>query len=61
MRKSTLNKIIDEIFHKDDSPISILIDTALHFAVEKDPLKSLTKFFRYNYPRLIKSIKKRRR
>jgi len=57
--KATLNKIVDSLLHPyfNDYPAMIIVDGLLHAIVEQNPNESLTKFIKYNLPRLLKSYR----
>jgi hypothetical protein len=52
------NKLVDAAVHPmaKREPFFLLVDEALHVAVERDLPKSLKKFLRFNYPSLLRQI-----
>jgi len=55
-----VNRNIDEVMHRFFrlGPVPIIIDSVAHAIVERDPPKSLEKFFLYNFsPLLRESLK----
>ncbi len=55
-----VNRSIDEVFHPyfRRGPLPVIIDSLLHGLVERDPPKSLEKFFLFNFsPLLRESLK----
>jgi len=55
-----VNRSIDELFHPffRSGPVAVVVDSLLHAVVERDPPKSLEKFFLYNFsPLLRESLK----
>jgi len=55
-KKVNLNKLVDTLIHPyfDEYPAMILIDGLLHAMIEQNPNESLTKFIKYNLPKLLK-------
>ena len=60
--KGKFNKLIDEILHPyfKQYPAPIIVDGLLHAMVEQDPDKSLNEFIRYNVPKLLRVITRKR-
>lgn len=56
--KGELNRLIDNLVHPyfREYPALIVVDGLLHAMVEQDPDVSLTKFIRYNVPKLLKHL-----
>jgi hypothetical protein len=64
MRKTTkgkINMLIDEILHPyfNEYPGVIIIDSLLHAINEQNPEVSLRKFFKHNFPKLLRHITKK--
>ena len=56
----SVNRNIDEVLHPlfRTGPLAVIVDSVLHAVVERDPPKSLEKFFLYNFsPLLRESLK----
>jgi hypothetical protein len=53
-----LNKLIDSVCHPlfDSDKRFFLLDGFLHALVERDPITSVTKFAKYNVPKLVKQL-----
>jgi hypothetical protein len=58
-----LNNLIDDLCHPlfTENSGFILVDGVLHGLVEKDPPESFRKFVRYNLPRIVKEITRKRK
>jgi len=55
-----VNLLIDKALHPffKSGPVAVVVDSLLHAVVERDPPKSLEKFFLYNFsPLLRESLK----
>jgi len=54
--KGELNRLIDSLMHPhfEEYPALIIVDGLLHAIVEQNPNVSLTKFVKYNVPKLLK-------
>jgi len=50
-----LNKLVDAFLHPlaTSDPYYMILDGVLHSLVEQNPSKSLTKFLRYSFPKLL--------
>lgn len=61
--KGELNKLIDSLCHplsKKDKGY-ILVDGLLHAMVERDPPRTVKKFIKYNLPKLMEEVSRKRR
>jgi len=61
--KGELNRLIDDLVHPyfEKYPASVILDGLLHAVVEHDPEVSLRKFLRYNTPRLLRYLARKRK
>ena len=57
-----LNKLVDDLLHPyfTDYPTLIIMDSLLHAMIEQDPKTSMSKFVKYNVPKLLENLKKRK-
>jgi len=55
-----VNQNIDEVLHPffRSGPVAVVVDSLLHAVVERDPPKSLEKFFLYNFSPLLRECLK---
>lgn len=58
-----LNKLVDDLLHPyfTDYPALIIADSLLHAIIEQDPKTSMSKFVKYNVPKLLKSVTRNRK
>jgi hypothetical protein len=58
-----LNKLVDDLLHPyfTDYPTLIIMDSLLHAMIEQDPKTSMSKFVKYNVPKLLESLTKKRK
>lgn len=58
-----LNSLIDDVCHPffKENPSFILVDGILHGMVENDPPESFRKFVRYNLPKIVKEVTRKRK
>lgn len=56
--KGQLNKLVDSLCHPfcENDARFILLDSLLHALIEQDPKVTLTKFVKYNVPKLVEHL-----
>jgi hypothetical protein len=62
MRSGEWNKLIDAVVHPHakKEPMLFILDGVLHGLVERNPPESVAKFVRYNLPKLVEGLLRKR-